>query len=229
MAAIYHRRFRFAGRDLYLTRQELYERTKRIFDLSVATILLILLSPLMALIALAIKLDSPGPVLFIQKRVGRGGRLFDFYKFRSMSHGGNHDEAHRAFSKQYINGVEDETQIKVFKPQNGHGVTRIGRILRKTSLDELPQLVNVIKGDMSLVGPRPSVWYELEEYADWHYRRLDVLPGITGLAQINGRSSIRFKEIVRIDIQYIENRSFWLDLKILLKTIPVVLSGKAAG
>jgi len=206
----------------------LYERLKRALDVLLSCCLLILLAPWMALIALLIKLDSPGPVLYVQRRVGKGGRPFRFYKFRSMYNDVDHTIAHREFSKEYINGhrspFANHHGNGLYKPpSNGPSITPVGRWLRKYSLDELPQLVNVLKGDMSLVGPRPSMDYEVEEYADWHRRRLDVLPGITGLAQVNGRSALPFDDIVRYDIQYIENRSLWLDFRILLKTIPIVL------
>lgn len=210
-----------------------YLAVKRFLDVVISSILLVLLSPLLLAIAIAIKLDSPGPVLFVQRRVGLKGRLFDFYKFRSMRPDAENDRAHRRFAEAYINGepveplVEDPAEL-IYKPKNGNNVTRVGRILRATSLDELPQLINVLKGDMSLVGPRPSIYYEVDLYRDWHRRRLDVLPGITGLAQINGRSSLKFDEIVNLDIEYIAKRSLGLDLSILLRTIPVVLSTRSA-
>lgn len=210
-----------------------YEIAKRLLDMLVAGVLLLLFAPVMALVALAIKLDSPGPAIFIQQRVGKNGRLFDFYKFRSMEVSSENDRVHRRFAEAYINGENLEELLAdqdapIFKPQNGNHVTRVGRFLRATSLDELPQLFNVLKGDMSLVGPRPSIYYEVDLYKDWHRRRLAVLPGITGYAQINGRSSLRFDEIVKLDIEYIEKRSLWLDMKILLQTIPVVLSTRSA-
>jgi len=211
-----------------------YERLKRALDLLLSCSLFVLFFPLMIFVALIIKLDSPGPVLCVQRRVGKGGRIFRFYKFRSMYNDVDHTIAHREFTKQYINGrrllSQGNGQDNLYKPpSNGSSVTPVGRWLRKYSLDELPQLINVLKGDMSLVGPRPSMDYEVEEYADWHHRRLDVLPGITGLAQINGRSALPFDEIVRHDIHYIENRSLWLDLCILLKTLPVVLQAHGAS
>jgi lipopolysaccharide/colanic/teichoic acid biosynthesis glycosyltransferase len=165
--------------------------------------------------------------------VGRGGRIFDFYKFRSMRPDMENDRAHRRFAEAYIAGdnVEESSRGQdelIYKPKNGNSVTRVGKLLRATSLDELPQLINVLKGDMSLVGPRPSIHYEVDLYRDWHRRRLAVTPGITGHAQINGRSSLRFDEIVNLDIEYIEKRSLSLDLTILMRTIPVVLSTRSA-
>jgi lipopolysaccharide/colanic/teichoic acid biosynthesis glycosyltransferase len=211
----------------------LYLTIKRLFDLVVSALALIVLSPLMVLVAVAIKLDSPGPAIFIQRRVGKNGRIFDFYKFRSMRPDIENDRAHRRFAEAYITGknpeaVADENGALIYKPKNGNSVTRVGKILRATSLDELPQLFNVLKGDMSLVGPRPSIHYEVDLYRDWHRRRLAATPGLTGYAQINGRSSLRFDEIVNLDLEYIEKQSFWLDLKILLLTVPVVLSARSA-
>jgi lipopolysaccharide/colanic/teichoic acid biosynthesis glycosyltransferase len=211
----------------------LYDALKRLLDILVASIALILLSPILFAVAIAIKLDSPGPAIFVQRRVGKNGRLFDFYKFRSMRVDSGNDQAHRRFAEAYINGDNPEDLLHdekspLFKPTNGNNVTRIGKLMRATSLDELPQLLNVLKGDMTLVGPRPSIYYEVDLYRDWHRRRLEVTPGLTGYAQINGRSSLRFDEIVSLDVEYIEARSLWLDLKILLLTVPVVLSTRSA-
>ena len=206
-----------------------YALVKRMLDTVGGILLLFLLSPLMLVIATVIKATSPGPAILVQERVGQGGKVFAFYKFRSMYN--NLDRSiDKYFAKAYINGLP-RAAVKwygVFKPANDRRVTPVGRLLRKASLDELPQLFNVLKGDMSLVGPRPSMPYEVDVYKPWHFRRLEVPPGITGLAQINGRSSLTFKDIVKIDIKYIERRSLLLDLKILLKTMPVVLSGHGA-
>lgn len=211
----------------------LYEVVKRLLDLAVASVLLVLLSPIFLIVTVAIKLDSPGPAIFVQRRVGRRGRIFDFYKFRSMRVDGANDRAHRRFAEAYINGENLEDIMPgqgdtLYKPGNGSSVTPVGKFVRATSLDELPQLFNVLKGDMTLVGPRPSIYYEVDLYRDWHRRRLEVTPGLTGHAQINGRSSLRFDEIVGLDVEYIEGRSIWLDLKILLLTVPVVLSTRSA-
>lgn len=205
-----------------------YQTIKRITELSLCLIAAPFLVPIVLLIALAIRLDSPGPIFFVQKRVGKGGRIFDIIKFRTMHHNIN-DGAHRAFMKEYINGkVAATKEQQVFKPFKPNQVTRVGRILRKTSLDELPQLINVLKGEMSLVGPRPNVPWEVEEYRGWHIERLEVLPGITGLAQVRGRSGITFDQIVQYDIQYIANQSLALDIKILWWTFTSVLFGKGA-
>ncbi|HHB90848.1 MAG TPA: sugar transferase [Anaerolineae bacterium] len=210
-----------------------YRIFKRVFDFTMALLLLILLSPLFLLIYLAIKLDDGGPAIIVQKRVGRGGRVFDFYKFRSMVHTQDHAQASKEFAQKVIRGEITEPPKEnggLLKPlSNGRVITRVGKILRKTSLDELPQLFNILKGDMSFVGPRPSIDYEAEAYFDWYLPRLSVLPGITGLAQINGRSSIPFPEIVAWDLKYIEEASILLDLKIFLRTIPVVIGMKNTG
>lgn len=209
--------------------KRLYALTKRIFDLLIAALLLFLLAPLMLVIALVIRATSPGPAILVQERVGKGGKVFAFYKFRSMYNNSDNTEDER-YAREYIHGNHQAARPQggVFKPANDKRITPVGRWLRKTSLDELPQLFNVLKGDMSLVGPRPSMPYEVDVYKPWHFRRLEVLPGITGLAQIKGRSSLTFQEIVSIDLEYIERRSFLLDLEILLKTLPVVLSARGA-
>ena len=211
----------------------LYVWSKRLLDIVGATILLALSLPLWVIIAILIRLDSPGPVIFVQKRVGQNGRIFDFYKFRSMRSDGDHEAIHREFAKSYISGHDVEQQegqdTPIFKPANGQGVTKVGWALRRTTMDELPQLINVLRGDLSLVGPRPSMLCELEQYSDWHWRRLEVMQGLTGLAQVNGRSSIPFKEIVRIDLEYVKRRSLWLDLNILLQTPLMLISGKGSG
>lgn len=210
-----------------------YRVMKRIFDFTVALLALIVLSPLILLISLAIKLDDGDPVIIVQKRVGLGGKVFDFYKFRSMVHHLDHSQTNREFAQKVIRGEITQAPKEnggLLKPaSNGRVITRVGKILRKTSLDELPQLFNILKGDMSLVGPRPSIDYEAEAYFDWYLPRLSVFPGITGLAQINGRSSIPFPEIVEWDLQYIERASIWLDIQIILHTIPVVIGMRNTG
>ncbi|MGQ9586460.1 MAG: sugar transferase [Anaerolineae bacterium] len=203
----------------------LYRWSKRALDLALALVGLVLLAPVLAAIAIAIKWDSPGPVIFAQERVGKDGRLFTLYKFRSMVHNHGKEEAHRAYARDFVNG--HHRQDGVFKPSNGDVVTRVGRFLRKSSLDELPQLWNILKGEMSFVGPRPLVAAEMEAAAPWQRRRLEALPGLTGLVQVSGRSSLTFEKIARLDIYYVENCSLWLDLKIMLKTIPAVISGES--
>lgn len=211
----------------------LYRLSKRTFDLALSLFLVLLLSPVLIAIWLAIKLEDGGPAIIRQRRVGLGGEVFSFYKFRSMTRDVDHSLSHRAFAQQVIRGEITKgphSNGGLLKPTgDGRMITRVGRVLRKTSMDELPQFFNVIMGDMSLVGPRPSIDYEAEVYFDWYLPRLSVLPGITGMAQIHGRSSIPFPEIVRWDLQYVEQRSFWLDLKIVAQTAPVVLHMRNTG
>jgi len=204
---------------------------KRIFDVMVCGLGLLLLIPFMILIVVLIRIDSPGGAIFTQERIGRRGRRFKIYKFRTMCAGFDNEE-HRKFMQNYIAGQvggTSETKGQTFKPPAEQAYTRVGRVLRKLSLDELPQLLNVLKGEMSLVGPRPNVPWEVEKYQLWHLSRLDVLPGITGLAQVNGRSSLRFDEIVRYDILYVMHYSIWLDIKILWQTVGNVFTGRGAG
>lgn len=193
---------------------------KRLSDIVYSIIFIILLSPIMLLIAILIKIDSPGPVIFVQRRVGMGGKEFNMYKFRSMRQNAE-SEIVNLLCKNEANGL-------IFKIKNDPRVTRVGRFLRKWSLDELPQLFNVLKGDMSFVGPRPPLPSEVEKYNSWHRKRLRVCPGITGLWQVSGRSDISFEEMVKLDIYYIESWSLWQDIKIMLKTIPVVIFAKGA-
>ena len=206
---------------------------KRFIDIAVSLVLLVLLFPVMLAVALLIRLDSPGNPLFLQERIGRRGRRFKIIKFRTLDY--HHDDRKdRAFMQTFVAQGESDSSItgsdrKINKPDNHNDYTRVGRILRRTSLDELPQIVNVLKGEMSLVGPRPNVPWEVEKYKLWHQARLDVLPGITGLAQVEGRSSLTFNEIVRNDINYVLNYNILLDMKILWKTIFKSLSGHGAG
>ncbi len=203
-----------------------YETAKRILDIILCLFLMLFAAPAALIIGIIIRLDSPGPIFFVQDRIGKGARAFKLVKFRTMQHNIDRD-SHRAFMKSFVNGKID-TQEQVFKPAHDSHITFTGRILRKTSVDELPQLINVIKGEMSLVGPRPNVAWEVEEYQGWHKERLEILPGITGLAQVRGRSSIRFDEIVLYDIEYVKKRSMWLDLQILWWTFASVIFGKGA-
>jgi exopolysaccharide biosynthesis polyprenyl glycosylphosphotransferase len=200
---------------------------KRFLDIAGSLLGLILLAPLLLAIAVAIKLTSSGPVLFRQQRVGQYGRRFCFLKFRSM-YPENDPRAHEDFVKNLIAGAKTEGQ-KVYKMTHDPRITPIGRFLRRTSLDELPQLWNVLRGEMSLVGPRPPIPYEVRHYDIWHRRRLlAVKPGITGLWQVTGRSRVGFDEMVRLDLQYAQTWSLWLDLKLLLLTPRAVLEGKGA-
>ena len=203
-----------------------YPAFKRTVEKFLALALLIVFAPFIAFIALLIRLDSPGAALFRQTRIGKDGKPFTFYKFRSMYEDIDRD-AHHAFLKAFVNGnvQEKDDSGEVFKPIKDEQITPVGRFLRKTSMDELPQLLNIIRGEMSFIGPRPNVPAEVEEYKEWHKRRLDVLPGITGLAQINGRSSINFDQIARYDLEYVEKESLLTDLRVLFGTIPSVLWG----
>jgi len=210
-------------------RGRIYPIFKRVAETILSILLLILMAPLFLLLTLAIRWDSPGPALFRQTRIGKGGKAFTFYKFRTMFHDIDRS-GHQTFLKAYVNGelASGTNGQNVYKPIQANQITRVGRILRKTSLDELPQLFNIIKGEMSFIGPRPNVPAEVEAYHDWHRKRLEVLPGITGLAQINGRSMIAFDQIVRYDIEYVENAGLLMDLKVLWYTLPAVLLGNGA-
>lgn len=205
---------------------------KRLSDLVLATIASVLTFPVWLVAAIAIKLDSPGTVLFKQERVGMDGRVFLCYKFRTMFMDAD-QELHRAAYSRNIVGDESanagDTETPVFgKVRDDPRITRVGKWLRRTSLDELPQMLNVFRGDMSIVGPRPPIPYEVEEYAIWHRKRLDMKPGITGLWQVSGRNRLTFEEMVRVDMFYIENWSLLLDLKIIFLTLPAMFRGDGA-
>lgn len=218
-----------------------YYSLKRVLDVILAGLALVILLPLLALISMLIAIDSRGPVIFAQQRVGarrwaREGysywkqNTFTFYKFRSMV--SNSDPSmHQSFVTAFINGgIEPPGSERAqYKLADDDRVTRIGRILRKTSLDELPQLINVLKGDMSLVGPRPALPYEVELYQEWHKRRLQALPGMTGWWQVKGRSQVSFDEMIHMDTYYIEHQSLGLDLKILCLTPWAVIRMKGAA
>jgi exopolysaccharide biosynthesis polyprenyl glycosylphosphotransferase len=205
----------------------IFEAYKRVFDTLVTAMGLVFLAPVFAMIAMAIKLDSRGPVLFRQVRIGRNGRPFDFYKFRSMRVGSDNDPLREMSYANLIKGTwRAESSKNPTKIVDESRVTKVGRILRRTSLDELPQLFNVLKGDMSLVGPRPCLPYEWKHYEEWHKRRLSVTPGCTGMWQVVGRSQVGFQDMVILDLFYSQNISFHLDLWLLLKTIPVMVLGK---
>lgn len=195
---------------------------KRLLDCSVALVLLTALAPLFLLTAILIKLTSPGPVFFVQERVGLGKRKFRLYKFRTMVADAERQQA----GLEHLNEVSGP----VFKIANDPRVTPVGRFLRKASIDELPQLINVLKGDMSLVGPRPLPVRDYQGFdQDWHRRRFSVRPGITCLWQVNGRSSLPFEQWMKLDMEYIDRWSFWMDLKILARTVPAVLRGGGAA
>jgi len=195
---------------------------KRTIDIFGSLVGLIVLSPVLLLIALFIKVVSAGPVFFKQDRIGRSGKVFMFLKFRSMKVN-NDITVHRKYLKDLINGDSDSEKAMT-KLDNNSCYIPFGKILRKTCLDELPQLINVLRGEMSLVGPRPCIPYEAEEYLRWHSRRFDITPGMTGLWQVSGKNKTTFKEMIRLDIKYSVERSFMLDTTILLKTPMVLLS-----
>ena len=207
------------------------DANKRGLDVVGSLILLVVLSPLLLLIAALVKLSSHGPVFFRQVRIGQIMKPFTMLKFRTMYSGTDH-RVHHEFVSRFIKAsgqVHEPGKNGFFKLTNDPRVTPVGRILRKTSLDELPQLWNVLRGDMSLVGPRPPLPYELEQYKPWHRRRiLEAKPGITGLWQVAGRSRTTFDEMVRLDLRYARTRSLWTDIKILLATPAAVISGKGA-
>lgn len=216
-----------------------YFYSKRLMDVTLALLSLILLLPVMLIIAILIKLDTPGPVLFLHERVGSKRRSengqtrwqvqnFQVCKFRTMVH--NADQSlHQAYIKAFVEGrIEPTESGDKYKLTNDPRVTGIGHLLRKASLDELPQLINVLKGEMSLVGPRPVPPYEVAGYKAQHHERLATLPGITGLWQVKGRCQVTFEEMVCMDIEYVRSQSLWLDVKLLFMTIPAILSGRGA-
>jgi lipopolysaccharide/colanic/teichoic acid biosynthesis glycosyltransferase len=204
---------------------------RRGFDLLAAAALLVLLSPLLLLVALAIRLEGGGPAFFLQRRVGRGQREFTLVKFRSM-HPDVDPRRHRDYVASLIrcgeNGSRPAERGGLYKLEADDRVSRVGRLIRKWSIDELPQLLNVIAGDMTLVGPRPVIPYEVAEYPGWYRRRFAVKPGLTGLWQVSGRNQRTYEEMVRLDIEYVDTRSALLDLAILARTPWAVASGRGA-
>jgi lipopolysaccharide/colanic/teichoic acid biosynthesis glycosyltransferase len=219
---------------------ELYFLCKRLIDAALSALLLVLVAPLLCVIAVAIKLETAGPVLFVQERVGARRRVtngrtrwevrrFPCFKFRSMVAGAD-ESVHREYIHAFVHGQLGPASAAgaKFKLSQDNRITRVGRLLRKTSLDELPQLLNVLRGEMSLVGPRPVPPYEAAEYTELEVERLGALPGITGLWQVKGRAEVPFGEMVRMDREYVRSQSLWLDLQILAATIPVVLLGRGA-
>lgn len=199
----------------------LYKISKRMIDIMASVIGLICLSPVLLLLIVLIKLDSKGPVIFKQKRVGFKGREFYMYKFRSMVVNAEELKAKLA--------AQNEMSGPMFKMKEDPRVTKIGKFIRKTSLDELPQLINVIKGDMSLVGPRPSLPNEVKEFEPWMLRRLDVKPGLTCFWQVSGRNDIDFEDWMKLDIKYVNEKNFFLDIKLIFKTVLVLFGDKHAS
>ena len=206
---------------------------KRVFDVLSTTLVMLFATPIMLMVAILIKIDSPGPVFFKQKRIGENKIPFNIYKFRSMRFDTD-DDLHKTYVRRLISEnispqQQNGTEVKSLKIEKDPRVTRVGHIIRKLSIDELPQIFNVLRGEMSLVGPRPPLPYEFEIYQDWHMYRLIAPPGITGLWQVKARNQVSFDEMVRMDIEYINNYSFWLDIKLLLKTPWALINTKGAG
>jgi exopolysaccharide biosynthesis polyprenyl glycosylphosphotransferase len=206
------------------------EKAKRVFDLVASALFLLVQAPLFAVIALLVKLDSPGPVFYHQMRIGKNGRPFRFYKFRSMKVGSDADSDRQRMAAEFVRTKRTSSPAPggSTKIVNERSVTRVGKWLRKLSLDELPQLWNVLRGEMSLVGPRPCLPYEWENYEEWHKQRMNVLPGCTGLWQVTSRSVVGFEDMVILDLHYIQNASLLLDLRLLVMTLPVMLFGTGA-
>jgi len=208
-----------------------YAVSKRVFDVVLAGMMLILLSPLLIIVAILIRATSPGSAIYRQRRAGRYGQLFTMYKFRSM-YDKQSDQLHREAFERYMRGMPLDTStagVEQYKLRSDPRITPLGRFLRLSSLDELPQLWNVIRGEMSLVGPRPPIPYEVERYQTHHMKRLSVTPGLTGLWQVRGRSRVTFEEMVALDLEYVVTRSFFLDVKIIVATVPAVFGHKGAG
>jgi lipopolysaccharide/colanic/teichoic acid biosynthesis glycosyltransferase len=207
-----------------------YLAAKRALDLMGAVVGLVVLSPVLVVLAVLIRLDSEGPAVFRQTRIGRFGRPFTCYKFRTM-YANASEQAHRAYIEAYSRGevAAANNPAAPFKIERDPRITRLGRFLRRSSLDELPQLINVLKGDMSLVGPRPDVAYSVALYKDWHKLRLATQPGITGLWQIKGRGRVSYEEGMRLDCEYVQQQCLSLDIAILLQTLPAVLTMRGAA
>ncbi len=201
-----------------LKRYSIRETGSRFINLLLASCILIFITPLMAFLAILIALDSPGPVIFKQKRLGKDGRLFSLYKFRSMFH-----KCDQSVHKQFVaQAITQGNKHIAYRIQDDPRVTRVGHWLRKLSLDELPQFFNVLRGDINIVGPRPLLAYEAEYFKEWHWERQVVKPGITGLYQVKARGTVSFDEMVEMDLAYIKNYSLWLDIKLILGTISAI-------
>lgn len=202
-------------------KSKLYEISKRSIDFVGALFGIIIFSPLFLIVSISIKIESKGPIVFSQKRIGRYGKEFNIYKFRSMV-----VNAEKLKNKL---AVQNEMSGPMFKMKNDPRITKIGKFIRKTSIDELPQLINILKGDMSLVGPRPSLPTEVNEFEDWMHKRHYVRPGLTCYWQVNGRNSIDFEDWMKLDIKYVEERSLFVDIKLIFKTLFVLFGDKNAS
>ncbi|MDB2119313.1 MULTISPECIES: sugar transferase [Clostridium] len=198
-----------------------YKFFKRVIDVVCSLVGLLVLSPVLIIISILIKLESDGPIIFSQDRIGYKGQKFKMYKFRSMVV--NAEELKKKLSEQ------NEMSGPMFKMKNDPRVTKVGKFIRKTSIDELPQLINILKGEMSLVGPRPSLPKEVKEFEPWMMERLEVKPGLTCYWQVSGRNSINFEDWMKLDIKYVRERSFWGDIKLILKTVFVLFGDKNAS
>lgn len=198
----------------------LYKVSKRALDVIASFLGLVILSPILLIVAILIKLESKGPAIFAQSRIGLNGKEFKMYKFRSMVQ--NAEELKEKLAKQ------NEMSGPMFKIKNDPRVTKVGKFIRKTSIDELPQLLNILKGDMTLVGPRPSLPREVEKFESWMLKRLDVKPGLTCYWQVSGRNNIDFYEWMKLDLKYVNDMSFWLDIKLIFKTVAVLFGDKNA-
>lgn len=198
----------------------LYKVSKRALDVIASFLGLVILSPILSIVAILIKLESKGPAIFAQSRIGLNGKEFKMYKFRSMVQ--NAEELKEKLAKQ------NEMSGPMFKIKNDPRVTKVGKFIRKTSIDELPQLLNILKGDMTLVGPRPSLPREVEKFESWMLKRLEVKPGLTCYWQVSGRNNIDFYEWMKLDLKYVNDMSFWLDIKLIFKTVAVLFGDKNA-
>lgn len=198
----------------------LYEVSKRALDVIASFLGLVILSPILLIVAILIKLESKGPAIFSQSRIGLNGKEFKMYKFRSMVQ--NAEELKEKLAKQ------NEMSGPMFKMKNDPRVTKVGKFIRKTSIDELPQLLNILKGDMTLVGPRPSLPREVEKFESWMLKRLEVKPGLTCYWQVSGRNNIDFYEWMKLDLKYVNDMGFWLDIKLIFKTVTVLFGDKNA-
>ncbi len=213
--------YRIDDREIVVEERKIYEFSKRSIDILGSLCGLVLLSPILLIIMVLIKLESKGPVIFSQERVGRYGKKFKMYKFRSMVVNAEELKAKLA--------AQNEMSGPMFKMKDDPRVTKVGKFIRKTSLDEIPQLVNVLKGDMSLVGPRPSLPKEVMQFESWMHRRHDVKPGLTCYWQVSGRNNIDFEDWMKLDVKYVDERNFWGDIKLIFKTVFVLFGDKNAS
>lgn len=202
----------------------MYETSKRVIDIVFSVFMLAVTVPVLLIVALIVRFDSPGPILFRQERLGKDRRPFTMFKFRTMQHDSD-DSYHREAIRRAANGIRTSLAdgTEVFKSPEDPRITRAGKFLRTSCLDEIPQLINVLRGDMSLVGPRPALEYELEHYHDWYYRRFDVRPGLTGSWQVQRADAKDFDDMMRMDVTYTDLNSTWTDLKLMAQTIPAIV------